>query len=456
MKTPLKLTLFLVAANSLMLLLFGASVYYFLYTYSYTDFYKRLETRARISARYNLEANEQKSESFKALREEYLEKLSNEREYLVAVSPDANLDSIARKISLPAEFIRNIFENGRATWQINKTFYAGIRHIETNQSHIAIVSAENYYASNHLIFLRNVVVVGILFIILVTAYLSIYFSKNIFAPIKKITDRVKQISTDNIHLRLEESSSDTEISSLVSTFNDLLNRLETAFETQKNFISNASHEFGTPLTSIIGEAEVMLKKERTAQEYQLALQSILSQAERINQITQSLLMLAQTGYTRNTIKFEIVRMDDLLWQVKEIMDKLNPRHRIEIDFSLLPENHKKLKVNGNRQLLTVALANIMTNACKYSNNKPVYASVASGNEQVIVVVRDLGVGIPASDLPFIYDPFFRASNTKNFDGYGIGLPLTRNIIKIHNGQMQVSSEVNKGTTVQIKLPVARL
>jgi signal transduction histidine kinase len=82
--------------------------------------------------------------------------------------------------------------------------------------------------------------------------------------------------------------------------------------------------------------------------------------------------------------------------------------------------------------------------------------VASGNEQVIVVVRDLGVGIPASDLPFIYDPFFRASNTKNFDGYGIGLPLTRNIIKIHNGQMQVSSEVNKGTTVQIKLPVARL
>jgi signal transduction histidine kinase len=232
--------------------------------------------------------------------------------------------------------------------------------------------------------------------------------------------------------------------------------LETAFETQKNFISNASHEFGTPLTSIIGEAEVMLKKERTAQEYQLALQSILSQAERINQITQSLLMLAQTGYTRNTIKFEIVRMDDLLWQVKEIMDKLNPRHRIEIDFSLLPENHKKLKVNGNRQLLTVALANIMTNACKYSNNKPVYASVASGNEQVIVVVRDLGVGIPASDLPFIYDPFFRASNTKNFDGYGIGLPLTRNIIKIHNGQMQVSSEVNKGTTVQIKLPVARL
>jgi signal transduction histidine kinase len=238
------------------------------------------------------------------------------------------------------------------------------------------------------------------------------------------------------------------------SFNDLLNRLETAFETQKNFISNASHEFGTPLTSIMGEAEVMLMKERSPEEYQQSLASILGQAERLNQITQTLLYLAQTGYTNKRVHFEILRADELIWQTKEMVDKLNPKNNIQIDFSLLPENPKKLKILGNKQLLYLAFTNILTNACKYSGNKPVQVTMASSDDQVFLVFKDQGIGIPEPEMPFIYDPFFRASNTRNFEGYGIGLPLTRNITKIHNGQIQVWSVVNEGTTVQIKLPLA--
>ena len=109
---------------------------------------------------------------------------------------------------------------------------------------------------------------------------------------------------------------------------------------------------------------------------------------------------------------------------------------------------------GNKQLLYLAFTNILNNACKYSNNKPVQVTIASSDNQVFLAFKDQGIGIPASEMPFIYDPFFRASNTRNFEGYGIGLPLTRNIIKIHNGHLQVSSVVEKGTTVQIKLPLA--
>ena len=341
--------------------------------------------------------------------------------------------------------------------QIDEKFFAGIKYISSDKKeHIVIISALNYYASNHLILLRNIIFIGIGFIILITAFFSIYFSKHIFDPIKKITDKVKQISTDNIHLRLDETANDSEISKLASTFNDLLNRVETAFEIQKNFISNASHEFGTPLTSIMGEAEVSLRKERTPEEYQKSLTSILEQAERINAITQSLLYLAQTGYKGDSISFEIVRTDELLWQVRELLIKLKPQSKIELDFSLLPENPFKLKINGNKQLLTLAFANIITNACKYSNNKPVFVSIASTDNQVIVICQDQGIGIPESDLPFIYDPFFRASNSIQFEGYGIGLPLTRNIIHAHNGELKITSVVNKGTVVTVKLPLAFL
>jgi signal transduction histidine kinase len=119
----------------------------------------------------------------------------------------------------------------------------------------------------------------------------------------------------------------------------------------------------------------------------------------------------------------------------------------------MPEDPKKLKIVGNSQLLHLALSNIVSNACKYSSNKPVKISIGSTDKDLIIVVKDSGVGIPEPELKYIYDPFFRASNTKNFEGYGIGLPLARNIIRLHNGTINVSSQKNEGTTVQLRFPL---
>jgi signal transduction histidine kinase len=235
-----------------------------------------------------------------------------------------------------------------------------------------------------------------------------------------------------------------------------LNRIEIAFETNKNFISNASHEFGTPLTAIIGEADVALLKDRTPEEYKEALQKILKQSERLNKISQSLLFLAQIGYKENKLNFSILRTDELILQANEIMNQLIPNNNIKIDFDLLPENHKKLKIMGNKELLMLAFTNIITNACKYSSNRPVSISLASTNNEIVMLCKDQGIGIPESELPFIYDPFFRASNAAAYDGYGIGLPLTLNIIKIHKGELSITSVLHKGVTVQVKLPIAKM
>jgi len=281
------------------------------------------------------------------------------------------------------------------------------------------------------------------------------FSKRFFDPIDKIITKVNTISTENIHLRLDEVKNSVEIKRLTTTFNNLLNRIEIAFETNKNFISNASHEFGTPLTAIIGEADVALLKDRTPSEYKEALQKILKQSERLNKISQSLLFLAQIGYKDNKFNYAVLRTDELILQANEIMNQLIPKNNIKIDFELLPENPKKLKIMGNKELLILAITNIITNACKYSSNKPVIVSLASTNNDIVIIVKDQGIGIPESELPFICDPFFRASNTAAYDGYGIGLPLTQNIIKIHKGELVISSLLQKGVTVQVKLPIAK-
>jgi signal transduction histidine kinase len=453
MKTNTKIILLLIAVCIAIVLLFGGAIYYFLNEYSYIDFYKRLETRARIAAQQPLERSNTGSENVRSLKEQYLEKLELEKEYIIEINTESSTKNISEIYQLPKRFIETILKKGEAREKKGSVFYAGIITEKGSKKYLVIASAENYYVSHHLLFIRNIIIVGFLMVTLLVISFSIYFSKQIFAPIKEITDKVKQISTENMYMRVNTFHNNHEIGELVITFNDLLNRIETSFETQKNFISNASHELGTPLTAIIGEADVSLLKPRTAEEYQKSLQNILHQAERLDQITKSLLFLAQTGYTGKSIPIKILRMDEIIWETKSLIDKLNPDNKITVDLNLLPEDPKKLKINGNNQLLQLAFANILNNACKYSSNGPVTVSIASSDAQLIISIKDEGIGIPENELAFIYDPFFRASNTRLFEGYGIGLPLTRNIIRLHNGELNVNAVQNSGTLVQIKLPL---
>jgi signal transduction histidine kinase len=434
----------------------GSSVYYFLSNYSYADFYKRLEVSVSVAEKRHFESNQKYAQVLKNIKEEHLELLSDEKEYILYCPNATAIKKLAKTNSLPIKLLNLVYTQQFANFQKDDIFYYGKKRETPKGFYFVIVSAKNYYNSHHLILLKKVLFVGGFISILLIIYLTYLFSKRFFDPIDKIITKVNSISTDNIHLRLDDIKNTDEIKRLTTTFNNLLNRIEIAFETNKNFISNASHEFGTPLTAIIGEADVTLLKDRTPEEYKEALQKILKQSERLNKISQSLLFLAQIGYKENKFNYTILRTDELILQANEIMNQLIPENNIKIDFELLPENPKKLKVMGNKDLLMLAITNIMTNACKYSSNKPVIVSLASTNNEIVMIFKDQGIGIPESELPFIYDPFFRASNTAAYDGYGIGLPLTQNIIKIHKGELIINSVLHKGVTVQVKLPIAIL
>ncbi|WP_157962923.1 sensor histidine kinase [Chitinophaga deserti] len=183
--------------------------------------------------------------------------------------------------------------------------------------------------------------------------------------------------------------------------------------------------------------------------------SMLNEAERLNHITRSLLQLAQTGFDGKKQHWEIIRTDELLFAVKQMTDKLSPGNHVSIDYSLFPEEEEKMNIKGNFQLLELAITNIVTNAIKYSSNQPVSLALAATDTRNIVIVKDLGIGIPEQDLPYIFSPFFRASNTSRFEGYGIGLPLTNTIIRMHKGEIIVESRMNEGTEIRVVLPSAQ-
>ncbi len=452
MKIQNKTIVLLLAGFLSIIIIICSFVYVSIANYLSNDFYKLLKVRA-----YTLAVEKYADNSYASitedstLRHELDEKLLHEKDYFF--NRNSNLETAALTVGIPIAVFTKTIREGEAEYKIKDVFYKTILYkSENGEQHIVVSSAQNYQEDRLKSYLRRTLIFAIGATLLLSIIFAIYSSRNIFKPLLKITEQVKQISSENLHLRLDGHKKNNELNELATTFNNMLDRIETSFETQNNFISNASHELRTPLTAIIGEADVTLSKPRTQEEYIETIKIILDEAEKLDGKTKALLFLAQTGFNGKVQKFDKVRIDQLLWDVKETLEKINGKNIIHIDMSLLPENPMKLKVNGNEQLLHLAFTNIISNACKYSNCGDVYVSLGASDNKVFIVVKDLGIGIPTQELKHIYDPFFRASNTKNYEGYGIGLPLTQTIIKMHKGNLKVSSQENKGTTVQIDFP----
>jgi len=450
MKRSSKTALLFLIPFLVVIFLFSLFIYYSVSTYSENYLFKLLEARANKVARERIDG-----ESFiksTLTDNESSEKLPHEKDFFILINDKLDIEAEAKKTGIKESFFTDAIQNGSAKFVSKQYLYKGIRYKSKSGDFIVITAAENYFEINQAENLIKTLLFAMGISSLLLLYIAIYFSKNIFKPISAITEKVKEISSENLHLRLNENNTNDELNQLTMTFNDMLDRIETSFETQNNFISNASHELRTPLTAIIGETDVVLSKPRQAEDYVESLKIILHEAEKLDNKTKALLFLAQTGFNGKVQKFDKVRIDQLLWDVKENLENMNAKNKIHLDMELLPENPMKLKVNGNVQLLHLAFSNIISNGSKYSDFKTVTVSIGASDDFVYVVIKDLGIGIPEDEVQYIYDPFFRASNTKNYEGYGIGLPLTRNIIRMHNGKIFVNSIQDEGTTVQITIP----
>lgn len=438
---------------TVVILLFSGLVYFSIVNFSHQRFYELLKIRAATIVQIEKGKEHLRIPKNHIVSSVKDEELPMEKDYVFAVPQDSNFSRISSEVHIPDHFFNNILKNGEANYNDDEFYYIGQSFKSHNKEYIAIASAKNHYVVYYLGYLKRTLITCMILALFFSMIFSFYLSKTLFKPILKITGKVKEISSENLHLRLEPQPGNTELNELVDTFNDMLNRIETSFETQNHLIGNVSHELRTPLTSIMGEADVALSMKRSEEHYQETLQIILNEAEKLDKKIKALLMIAQTGFDGKIQKMDKVRMDQLLWDVIETAKRINSKNNVFMDLSMLPENPKKLKVQGNEQLLHLAMANIINNGCKYSNFQQVKVSIGATNEHLYIIIKDSGIGIPDSEMDKIYDPFFRASNTKNYEGYGIGLPLARNIIRIHNGELIVNSKENVGTTVQIRFPI---
>ncbi|HSK67509.1 MAG TPA: HAMP domain-containing sensor histidine kinase [Anaerolineales bacterium] len=270
-------------------------------------------------------------------------------------------------------------------------------------------------------------------------------------PLGAITETVEQINrADDLSRRIPYSGpEDDEIGSMVGSFNQTLERLEVLFTSQQRLLADVSHELRTPLTVIKGNVDLMRRMKSLDAE---SLASIDQEAGRLTRLVGSLLLLAQAESGKLALIMTKIELDLLLTEVFQEMSILAGGkvhvHLNEID---------QVYVNGDRDRLKQVFINLVANAIQYTpQGGDVYLSLEKTKGQARVIVRDTGPGIPAEDLPHIFERFYRAEKSRTrgkTTGFGLGLSIANWIVEKHGGRIEVVSQEGKGTTFAIWLPL---
>lgn len=300
--------------------------------------------------------------------------------------------------------------------------------------------------------LLYILIINSTLLILIIALTTRYYIRKDLKPIGKIAKRMNRISSKNLQLRIPESYLDNEIGQMAHTFNDLLDRLDESYQQQRNFVSYVTHELRTPLSILLGNAQVTLMKDRTTAEYKQTVENFQYDINNMINLVNSLLELARMNADAQSVPFVEVRVDDVLWAASELVKQNKSAYHINIEFEEVPENDEAMIVNGNAELLILVFRNLMENGCKYSENKKVDVKIQLETKKVILNFIDEGVGMSVNELEHIFEAFYRNEKTKEISGHGVGLPLTKRIVEIHLGNISVESIENEGSTFRVELP----
>ena len=273
------------------------------------------------------------------------------------------------------------------------------------------------------------------------------------SPLESITDTVDQINrADDLSRRIPyQDETDDEIGEMVVSFNQTLERLESLFTSQQRFLADVSHELRTPLTVIKGNVDLMRHMKEADEE---SLSSIDQEAGRLTRLVGGLLMLAQAESGKLALNFAPVELDLLLTEVFTEMRVL-ASSKVKVHLNDIDQ----VMVNGDRDRLKQVFLNLISNAIQYTpSGGEIFLSIKKLGDQARVIVRDTGPGIPAEDLPHIFDRFYRAEKSRTrskTSGFGLGLSIAHWIVEHHGGQIKVESKEGKGTTFVIWLNILK-
>lgn len=293
--------------------------------------------------------------------------------------------------------------------------------------------------------LKDVVITAVAFIIFVPIVLS--FTKRTSTPIVELSDAAKEVSKGNFDIQVQETNRKDELGDLAFQFNIMIQELKSNEYLKKEFISNVSHEFKTPLAIINGYSKLLAEDVISDEERKEYATLIAQESKRLSTLTTNMLKLSKLNTDTISLKKEPFMLDE---QIRQTILLLEPKwSEKNLDFSLhLPAS----KYNGESAMISEIWINLLDNAIKHSpENGLIDISLISTQYSYAIYIRDQGEGIPKEQISRVFDQFYQGDVSHKREGAGLGLSIAQKIANLHGGSIECSSKLGKGTTFTVHL-----
>jgi heavy metal sensor kinase len=280
---------------------------------------------------------------------------------------------------------------------------------------------------------------------------GIFLARRALKPVDKIAQTAQEIEESDLTRRINVNTKD-ELGRLAATLNEMIGRLEKAFQRQKQFTSDASHELRTPLAVIEAESTLALQKERAPSDYRQSLETISQESTQMSSLIEQLLSLARADSGKEQWNFAEVNLGKLITNLSTDVEVLCQEKGLSFQLGQTQD----LVVKGDEARLRELFMNLLDNAIIYTPAPgTVSVSVRREGQMAVVAIKDTGVGIPAEDIPLIFERFYRVdkSRSRAEGGTGLGLAICRHIAQAHGGKIEVESQVGMGSTFSVWLPL---
>lgn len=274
--------------------------------------------------------------------------------------------------------------------------------------------------------------------------------KLLISPIRKMTKALQQLAAGkfNTRLHLDNALQPKEIITFSESFNKTAEKLSSVEILRSDFISNFSHEFKTPIHSLVGIAELLKNGDCPPEETKEYLDIIIDQSKRLASLSTNVLYLTKLETDTASVDMQTFNLSELLRQKLVMFDHKCLEKELEIYTSIEP-----VEFYGNDSLLSQMIENILDNAIKFSPvGSTIFVSLQKEKKRTIFKVKDHGCGMAKETIARIFEKFYQGDTSHSAEGFGLGLPMVKKIVELHHGQLTVESQIGKGSVFTIELP----
>lgn len=315
----------------------------------------------------------------------------------------------------------------------------GIFYDFEKEDYYVLIAAEDKYGHQQADYLLKILLFSFLGGTTLVWFSTYAFTRKQLKPLDDFQKQITSVSAGRLDNRLDIGRENDEIALLTRAFNEMLTRIDTAYNAQKEFTANASHELRTPISRLVLQMESLMRQPGHSQQTLAYLKNMGNDLEQLRELIQSLLIMARMNEQQNQ-ELEIQRIDEIIFDALETTNQNYPDFRM--NFEISGGTDINLEVKGRKSLLEIVFLNLFRNACLYSDDRVVNVTINQRSSGLQIVLENNGKSLTDSEHSKIFDPFVRGNNALTTQGSGLGLRIVKRILDYHDSVISYVSTEN--------------